>query len=129
MTQKRKIIREAPIAVNPVVIDDSYREVAEKPQPCPNNPATLRCDNEPCLFHHLGICRFHCRAWIPINDTRRSRPAPAPDALETSLEEYKSWLTEKINDEEWSRTTRERNRYETARSILNKYIAAIKRGE
>jgi hypothetical protein len=39
-----------------------------------NDPATLRCDNEPCLFHHLGICRFSCHAWQPCA-THTSPPA------------------------------------------------------
>ncbi len=32
-----------------------------------NDPATLRCDDEPCLFHHNGICGFSCHMWIPVS--------------------------------------------------------------
>jgi hypothetical protein len=40
-----------------------------------NDPETLRCDNEPCLFHYLGICYFSCHAWQPCA-THTSSPAP-----------------------------------------------------
>ena len=44
-----------------------------------NDPATLRCDNEPCLFHHLGICRFSCHAWQPCATHTHAAPATEPD--------------------------------------------------
>ena len=50
-----------------------------------NNPPVLRCDNEPCLFHHLGICQFHCHQWLPIKYRATHTPA-APADLRDGME-------------------------------------------
>ena len=90
MTQKRKIIREATVAVNPVVIDDSYRECRIKPIKREGAPVTPQphCDHECVCPAVSGIMRSRndvCEVYACPNDTR-SRPA-APDGL-AMLEEW-----------------------------------------
>ena len=81
------------------------------PQPQPkkaNDPATLRCDNEPCLFHHLGICRFSCHAWIPgspqkdhamIYDADHPNGIPFPDYINAQRAEATTQAREDVLDE------------------------------
>ena len=92
---------------------------AHQPQPQrkkANDPATLRCDNEPCLFHHLGICRFSCHQWEPI----RSRPhtsTPAPDRRVPYIECNHSYSSCPINWDAHNKTIAKASREQVLDAI------------
>ena len=70
-----------------------------------NDPATLRCDDEPCLFHHNGICGFSCHMWIPVSpqqdhamiyDADHPEGIPFPDYINAQRSEAAAQAREKL---------------------------------
>ena len=61
-----------------------------------------------------------------IHVTKATERKIAQAAREDERNNYKAWLTDNIYHEQESRTTRELNRYDTARAIFRRYLKSLR---